>query len=650
MMKYSISIFFLAIAFFGISQKKEIILTVNDKDISKSEFLEVYLKNNNDPKYDKASLDEYMKLYHTFQLIVAEAEMLKMDTIHALELELKGYERQLAEQYLVDNNATEALIREAYDHTKEEIRASHILRKVAPDASAEDTLEVYNYVMRLREEIISGKRTFEEVCVRKDGSEDPSAQSNKGDLGYFGAFQMVYPFEKAAFNTKVGEVSMPVRTKFGYHLIKVTDRRPARGTMKVDHIMILTQKGENPDKKVHMMNEIYDTIQKGLDFKQAIMLYSEDVQSKKQGGVLPEFGTGTQIRMVPEFEEAAFALKTDGEISKPFKSSFGWHIIRRLSWAPVKSYDEMQREIKLKVSRDSRSEVSEAAFYEKLKKEYKFKDLSSKNLQVFYDSVNYDVFKGNFKGFKLEKDLTLFTFKGQEKPYTQSMFLKHIMDRQKEGQVQDLHVYLDKLYQNEVKKALKYHEKGQLHKKYPKFNALLKEYREGVLLFELKNKNVWKKAIEDTTGLKAFFEANVANYQWPERIEAEIYECFNSEALDKVKSLLDGDMSFEQIRDSVNLKSQLNVRVTSGKYVVEDNDLLKGHSFKKGTNASYEKDGKFIIVKVLNNLDPGPKELSECRGQVIAAYQEQLEKEWIAELEKKYKVVIHEDVLYSLIK
>lgn len=650
MMKNAILLLGLIIANLGFGQKDDVILTVNGKDIKKSEFLEVYLKNNDNPKYDKESLDEYMDLYRKFQLIVTEAERMKLDTIKSLQIELKGYERQLAEQYLTDNNATEKLIREAYDHLTEEVRASHILRKVDPDASPKDTLAVYNSIMKLREEIVSGKRTFEEVCTGLGGSEDPSARSNKGDLGFFGAFQMVYPFEKAAFNTKVGEVSMPIRTRFGYHLIKVTDRRPARGTIKVEHIMLVSKKTENPKKNERMIQEIYDTIQKGLDFKQAIMLYSEDVQSKKQGGVLPEFGTGTQIRMVPEFEEVAFSLENDGDISKPFKTDYGWHIIRRVSWTPVKPYEELKREIKLKVSRDTRSEVSESSFYNKLKKEYKFKDYSDKYLQVFYDSLSEEVFKGKFKGFELEKDRVLFKFKGKEKPYTQSMFLSHILANQEMETVIDIQVYVNNMYNDVVKYYLKEYEKTQLPIKYPKYNALMKEYREGVLLFELKNRNVWKKAIEDTTGLKAFFEENRSNYSWPDRIEAEIYECFNKEALQKVQDLLKTDLSYEAIRDSMNAKSQLNVRVTSGKYVASDKDLLKDQDLKIGVNPPYEKEGKFILVKVLKNIPPGPKELSECRGQVIAAYQEKLEKEWIQELEKKYEVVIHKDVLYSLSK
>lgn len=630
--------------------QKDVVLTVDGKTVSKSEFLEVYLKNNDNPKYDKASLDEYMDLYRKFKLIVTEAENIKLDTVHALDLELKGYEKQLQNQYLTDNDATEALVKEAYQHLVEEVRASHILKKVSENALPKDTLEAYNYLLKMREDILAGKKTFEEACVGLGGSEDPSASKNKGDLGYFGAFQMVYPFEKTAFDTKVGEISLPVRTKFGYHLIKVTGRRPARGTIKAEHIMLVDKENVKNEKLEAKINEIYNKIVNGMDFREAVMLYSEDNQSKRKGGVLPEFGTGAQMRMVPEFEEQAFNLKNDGDYSKPFKTSFGWHIVRRVSWTPVKSFEEMERELKMKVKRDSRSEVSQTSFLNRLKSEYKFKDYSSKNLQMFYDSLTSDIFKGESKGFKIQKDQVLFKFKGQEKPYTQSMFLAHLLNSQEKINEGDLVNFINISYQAVVKYYLVEHEKTQLANKYPKFKSLMKEYRDGVLLFELKNRNVWKKAIEDTTGLKAFFDKNSSNYTWPERIEAVIYECYNDEAVKTLQSLIGTDMTPEQIRDSINAKSQLNIRVSSGKFVQSETDLLKGQKLSKGVNQPYDKDGKKIVVKVIQTIAPGPKTLEECKGQVIAAYQDELEKEWMKNLEEKYEVVINKDVLYSLSK
>jgi peptidyl-prolyl cis-trans isomerase SurA len=223
------------------AQADPTIMTVDTKKITQSEFLQIYLKNNPNPKYDKASLDEYMELFTKFKLKVAEAEALGYDTIPKLVKELNGYKSQLALPYLVDSAKNESLIKEAYDRTKNEIKASHILIKLNPNASPEDTLAAFNKIMQLKKRIENGE-DFATVAMGQKGSEDPSVASNGGNLGYFTAFQMVYPFEDAAFKTPIGKLSNPFRTRFGYHVIKVMDQRASRGTITTAHIMVSVPK------------------------------------------------------------------------------------------------------------------------------------------------------------------------------------------------------------------------------------------------------------------------------------------------------------------------------------------------------------------------------------------------------------------------
>ena len=324
-----------------------VILEVGDHKITKSEFLQIYLKNNPAPKYDQLSLDEYMELFVKFQLKVAEAEALGHDTIPRLVQELDGYKKQLAAPYLIDSSKSEALVQEAYERYKTEIRASHILVKLAPEAQPQDTLNAYKRIMVLRNRIINGEK-FEDVATSKGGSDDPSVQENKGDLGFFSVFQMVYSFEDVAYKTNVGEVSMPVRSKFGYHLVYVTDKRSARGTIKVAHIMVncpshLDNETLSSCKK--KINEIYEKAIKGDDFESLAKTYSDDPSSNRRGGLLPDFGTGTLTRMVPEFENAAFDLKNNGDISKPIQTSYGYHIIKRIDWKPIASFEETKKEL-----------------------------------------------------------------------------------------------------------------------------------------------------------------------------------------------------------------------------------------------------------------------------------------------------------------
>src|SRR5574343_105686 len=301
------------------AQTDPVVMEIDGKPVTKSEFLQIYLKNNSAPQYDKASLDEYMELFKKFKLKVAEAEVLGYDIIPKLKKELEGYKKQLAHPYLVDAAKNEELVKQAYDRTVNEIRASHILIKLDPNAAPADTLAAWDKIMGLKKRIEKGE-DFASVAKGRNGSEDPSALSNGGDLGFFNAFQMVYPFEEAAYTTPMGTVSEPFRTRFGYHIVKVTDKRPARGTMRAAHIMVATSKSateedvKNAEKKI---NEIYAKLQAGAKFEDLVKDFSDDPSSNQKGGELPAFGSGTTTRMVPAFEDAAFALTANGEYLTP---------------------------------------------------------------------------------------------------------------------------------------------------------------------------------------------------------------------------------------------------------------------------------------------------------------------------------------------
>ena len=276
---------------FSFSQEQTV-MEIDGKPVTKSEFLQIYLKNNPDPKYDKAALDEYMELFKKFKLKVAEAEALGYDTIPKLKRELEGYRKSLATPYLVDSEKNEEMIRQAYERMKKEIRASHILIRVDENAPSADTLAAWNKLMALKKRIENGE-DFATVAKSEGGSDDPSAAYNGGDLGYFTAFQMVFPFEEAAYNTPIGKISNPVRTRFGYHILKVVDERPARGTLTVAHIVITTSKEDTPEQvgdAAKKAQEIYDKLQKGESFEELANMFSDDFNSSEKGGVLPPFG------------------------------------------------------------------------------------------------------------------------------------------------------------------------------------------------------------------------------------------------------------------------------------------------------------------------------------------------------------------------
>lgn len=641
-----------AITLVSFAQKNNpVLMTVNGKEVRQSEFINIYTKNNPDPQYDKASLDEYMELFIKYKLKVTEAETLKMDTITKFKNELNGYKEQLARPYLTDNEMNDELVKQAYYRKSHEVKASHILIQ---DVNAKEAIRSgavfgeaeLKRITEIKAEIESGKITFEEAA--KKYSQDPSAKQNNGLLGYFSAFQMVYPFEEAAFTTPVGKISDPVKTTFGYHIVKVLDKRKARGRIKVAHIYTKapeTGTAEQKSKAKKKINEIYELLESGKNFEKLAEEYSEDKTSAKKGGELDWFTTG---RMLPKFEETSYNLAKKGDYSKPIKTSYGYHIIKKIDYEPIASFEKMENELKARISKDVRSSKSKRSFIDKLKKEYHFKDYSKKWMNAYQLAYNLSDNEEALRNFKNKKAFRYSLKKGwfskKNKVYV-GTFTNYLNQTTAKGKVIDV----NKKYDAFVDQAMMDFERSRLEYKYPEYKALMQEYKDGILLFELTDQKVWKKASRDTTGLEAFYEKNKTNYMWDKRADVEIYTAVKKENIDKTYALLkDSGFNANTVVKTVNKSSQLNVSVDAGKYEIDKRDELKGIRLTEGISTPFIMDGKFIIVKTYKLIPPSIKKLDETKGIVISDYQNQLEKDWIEELRKKYPITINKDVLYSL--
>ncbi|MCF6279364.1 MAG: peptidylprolyl isomerase, partial [Flavobacteriaceae bacterium] len=330
-------VLFITLSFFNVySQNSDSVLfTIDDEPVLTSEFLRVYSKNL-DIVTDKNQKDikNYLELFINYKLKIKQAYDLKFDTIQSYKSELASYKKQLMEPYLRDDTVLNDLVKEAYDRSLIEINASHILMKTN-FKSPQDTLAAYNKILEARDRIIDGE---EFATVAKEYSQDPSAQKNDGNLGYFSAFSMVYPFENAAYATEIGEISQPFKTKFGYHIIQVHSKRNTRGEVEAAHIMIRGDSDESETK----INKIYSKLVNGDDFGVLAKTLSEDTYTAKKNGSLGRFGSG---RMVKEFEDNAFSLVNTGDYSQPFKTKFGWHIIKLVNKFPVESFDKVKKEL-----------------------------------------------------------------------------------------------------------------------------------------------------------------------------------------------------------------------------------------------------------------------------------------------------------------
>lgn len=640
-------------------QKDPIVLKINDEGIPQSEFLYIYTKNNPTPSFQDDSLDDYMQLFINYKLKVMEAREKKYDTIPRLVTELKQYRDQLSIPYMIDQEKNEELIKEAYDRTVNEVRAAHILVRANVNATPEDTVRAYKKIMKLRDRIIAGE-DFNKIA--EIASEDPSAKTNKGNLGFFSAFQMVYPFEEAAFNLAPGEVSMPIRTQFGYHLVKTFEKRKAAGKMKAAHILILANdemSKEDQEKAKSKVDEIYKFLQDGQSFEELAAKYSDDKTSRNKGGMLPVFGAGAKQRMVPEFEEAAFKLEKDGDYTAPVQSMYGWHIIKRHELTPVGSFEELKRELKLRVERDARATKMQEAFLEQLKADYNFKaDKSTELVAYLTQKMDSTIWMGRWKGIgeDAKKSETLFSF--ADLTYTLGDFEKHLIDHQrKRMETMTIPELINSYYDDYVTEELKKYEDSQLEAKHPAFKSLMQEYRDGILVFEIMQDEVWNKASRDTTGVKAYYEAHKSDFTFPTRYKGVMYRCRTKEIANEVVALINTDtLKYGEIQKQVNGESNLNCRAKQHIFNSETTDAFKTEkkgkvvilTFKEGLNKTFEHNGEWIVFDVEEVQAPRNREFNEAKGLVTAAYQNQLEKEWLESLRKKYNIEIQTEALHAI--
>jgi len=622
--------------------QKEIILTVEKEQVTQEDFESIFRKNNRDSVISSESLDEYMELFINFKLKVRAAKDLGMDTVSSFVRELDGYRRQLSRPYLTDSDLLDNLIKEAYERKKTEVRASHILIKLEPTASPEDTIRAWDRIMKLRKQIVGGA-DFTTVAKSKSGSEDPSAQDNGGDLGYFTVFQMVYPFEEAAYNLLVGDVSMPVRTRYGYHLVKVTDKRAARGEVLVAHIMVRVADAQNQEEMIEAekkAREIYGQLQGGADFSELALKYSDDKTTSRKGGELPWFGTG---KMVSEFEGVAYTT-AKGQISEPFKTQYGWHIVKKLEDKSIPPFEDQQSELKSKVSRDTRADVTRKSFINKMKAEYKFVEFKE-TLNKVIKAADTTIYEGYLTvNEKLLKE-KLISIDGEA--YLVPAFIEYVGLRKQNRKLLPAEIVKQR-YDEWVDERILDYEDSRLEEKHNAFRLLMNEYRDGILLFELTDQKVWSKAVKDSVGLEEFYASHKEQFMWPERAKVRIFQCADAKVAKKVRKLAKKKKGSDAIKAVFNKESNLIVSVEEGVYTREDKEILSKMVWTKGVAEPVTMDNQTFVIDFLEVMPPQPKALDEARGLITAEYQNYLEKQWIAELRAKYSYTVNKNVLHSI--
>lgn len=632
-----------------------VLFSVQNNPVHVSEFRYIYSKTNQDKAdFSKASLEEYLNLYINFKLKVQKARELQLDTIPETKSELEGYRRQLANSYLVDKEVTDKLVRETYDHMSKDVDVSYILVSVDLGAPAADTTKAYDRAVNLLKMLRNGT-PFDQLAA--DSSDDKSAKDNRGRLGFVTAMfpDGFYEMEKSVYAAKPGDIIGPVRTPAGYNLVQVHGARPARGEMEVAHILV--RKGDTPETTAMAKAKIdsaYTALRAGASWEDACKQYSEDGMTAAKSGYIGFFGIN---RYQKNFEEAAFGLKNDGDYSEPLETSIGWHIVKRVSRRAIGAFEDMKRPLSERVKRDSRSEIAKQAMISRIKKEAGFQEYTQ--ILNTWTAAQEDSVFHTFR-WKPNPDApqdVLLRF-GNDKVYTLADFEQYCSLAGRErmrGKGYPVEETVNILYKTWSEDCAMQFEETQLVNKYPEFRSLMREYEEGILLFEAAKRLVWDRANTDSTGLEAYFNSTLkGKYKWDERAKVSYYT---------VKS--DDPKVWKKVYDLAAKKTSADVLKKFNKTANKEVVAVLEKIYEKGKNKDLEnlwKSGALnepktdagtkttSFIKIEELFPPVSKELNEARGYAVADYQDYLEKKWVEDLRKEYKVNLDQKVFDSLVK
>lgn len=624
-------------AFFSVNaQEKQVLFSVEDTPVYASEFERVYKKNLELVKDEsQKDIDNYLDLFIKYKLKVAEAKALGLDQKPAYLREFEGYKKQLSANFLSNNEVTENLVKEAYERLKHEINARHILVKIDENAPEDQQKLAQEEIEKLRGRVID--EGFE--AVKKDIHNGRTLFAE--ELGYFTAFRMVYNFETAAYNTEVGKWSQPFQTQFGYHIVQVNDKRENRGEITVAHIM-LTDKDTNTESAEERINDIYKRIKQGEDFEALANQFSEDKSSSNKGGRLNTFSSGQLSSEI--FEDKAFGLENKGEITEPFKSEFGYHIVKLIDKKGLNSFKEMEAELKSKVKKDSRSVVINNSRFKKLKEKYKVKD-NPEALAYFTSILNEDYYQRswntpeNFEGSKV-----LFTMNDQKVTYKD--FAEFLYNTQRRRQArQPFGKLVASNYKDFLESKLTQYQEDNLEFENEEYAQILNEYRDGLLLFDLMESKVWNAAREDSTGLENYYKQHQEKYFFDTRADAIIASSANKKDIKKVAKMLQNNESIEAIKKQINSEKAISVSFIKDTVTTSHQALPKDFNMQKGVSKVFKHNDAYSVVKVNAVLPKTQKTFEEAKGKVISDFQEYKEKMWLDELSKKYQVNVNQDVL-----
>jgi peptidyl-prolyl cis-trans isomerase SurA len=632
---------FLAVA----QEKKEVLVVVGTISVDKEEFLQLMAKERESESpansLTRKEFEENFESFLNYKLKVIEAESIKLDQLEEFNLEFSSIKESLIAPYLIKNSIEEGEVKKVYARLQEIVRAKHILFQFPPNPKKEDSIAVLQLALKVKAELENGG---DFSALAANYSDDPSAKVNKGDLGYFTGLQMVQQFEEAAYTLPVGSISDPILTDFGYHIIQVSGRQANPGEVQVSHILVRFD-SENPSQEENArrkISDIYAEIQKeSTIWEEIVQTYSEDFGTKSAGGVLPWFGVGT---MIPEFEVAGFSLTEIGEVSPPIKTAYGYHILRLEGKRGLQPYEEVEQSIRSKILRNSKIGMIQSQVVAIQKSRFGFQE-NELGISTVAGAVSAtDIL--SFGAAIQEKKLGgTELFKVNTSSYTAGDLVNFMQTKEmtQKGIGTFFELWLDKFTEATLAKT----EEVDLEKNNKAYQMLLKEYRDGILLFSLTNQEVWQKGLNDSLGQQAFFEKNTQKYQWKGRVQAYLTKVNDASKLENARKFLqnkgfDTD-SFAAFEADYRSNYPDAYATESGTFEYEAHPILS----KVDLNTPYQElviEGTSYVLVVGKVYPPGPRKFEEARGLIIRDYQEFLDQALTKRLKEKYPIQINAGV------
>jgi peptidyl-prolyl cis-trans isomerase SurA len=647
---------FLTFLFFSIvafAQNEEVLFTIDVNKFSKKEFIKSY-ENNKDLKWNqnkdslKKSLDEFIE----FKMKVIEAKSLGIDKSDGYMEDVNSYYKKLAAKYLTDQELLDHYVQQTYERAKTEVWIRQILLRIDPNASLKDSLFAFQKALNIRKKLLSGS---DFSLLAGQVSDDPSAAINGGDLWYIKPPKVPYSVENYIYSNNSEKISYPIRSGLGYHIIEIMNKRPNQGRYKVSHILLSHSKNDKDTSDInleHKADSIYQLAINGVDFAQLSEKFSCDNGTSSIGGELPWFETG---KMPREFEEETIKLKIDGAISKPVKTKYGWHIIKRLSHEENPPFDKVKEQFYNLVLESEKGKIAVKKQIEKLKKEYSFKDYNS--ISSLYSFVDSTIFEGNWQiPFLAELDGILFSFNNQT--FYQKDFAQYLITYQKKSYPIPIINYVNSRYDDYIDSTIIDFELKNMEKRFPEFALAMKNFKEKELVRHLMEKSVWKKTVDDETGLMNFYKKNSDNYN--KSFIADV--CIYSYSADKSNKI---EKHYNKISEEnltgADLEKDMQTSVDKGfmlrkcgRFVEGDDEnvdkcinLYNSGSLKKDQHLIFFED-KRLLVLLNEQIKKREKPLAEVKSKVITDYQVFLENELFMELKQKYKVTVNEGVFESI--